>query len=166
MNAHLRSALTLLGLLLIVAVASVWGWGALTTPFPKNEEVPVCTDTAVTAGTEIRREQVVVSILNGSGRNGLASATSELLAERGFVKGDISNAKSFPTTQIWTDDPNNPAVQLVRRQFNKAKVVTGKQDGIGVVIVLGEKFTTLRKKQIESFRAKEDSTFCMATDSE
>ncbi len=166
MSAGIRSTLTLLGLALTVVVATMWGWGALTKPFPHDEPVPVCTDTRITAGTEVRRDQVVVSIFNGSGRSGLASATRAQLSERNFVSGDIGDSERSKTTQIWTDDPTNPAVQLVRRQFNKAQVVSGKELGIGVVVVVGEKFTSLRKKQIESFVAKEDSTFCKATSSD
>ena len=126
MSAGARSGLTLLGLGLLLAVASVWGWGALTKPFPKDEPVAICEDTAVTAGSEVRRDQIVVSVFNGSKRAGLAGATSAQLAERGFVQGDVGDAPApAASTQIWADDPTNPAVQLVQRQFRQAKVVPG-----------------------------------------
>jgi hypothetical protein len=164
MSGALKSALTLAVLALLVAVAAVWGWAALTEPFPEEEPVAICEDATVPAGTEVRRDQVVVSVFNGSGRSGLASATSSQLAERGFVAGDIGDSpQPAATTQIWTSDPTNPAVELVRQQFKKAQVVQGDQLGVGVVVVVGEKFKTLRPKQVESVLAESDATICKAT---
>ena len=167
MNGALKSALTLVVLGLLVVVAAVWGWAALTEPFPEDEPVAICENATVTAGTEVRRDQVVVSVFNGSGRSGLAGATSSQLAERGFVAGDVGDSpQPAATTQIWTLDPTNPAVQLVRQQFKKAQVVSGDPIGIGVVVVVGEKFKTLRPKQVESVVAESDATFCKATGSD
>jgi hypothetical protein len=164
MSGALKSALTLAVLALLVVVAAVWGWAALTEPFPEEEPVAICEDATVPAGTEVRRDQVVVSVFNGSGRSGLASATSSQLAERGFVAGDIGDSpQPAATTQIWTSDPTNPAVELVRQQFKKAQVVQGDQLGVGVVVVVGEKFKTLRPKQVESVLAESDATICKAT---
>ena len=167
MTAALRSALTLAVLALLVVVAAVWGWAALTKPFPTSEPVAICEDVAVSAGTEVRRDQVVVSVFNGSGRSGLASSTSAELAERGFVPGDVGDSpQPAATTQIWAADPTNPAVDLVMQQFKKARVVPGDPIGVGVVVVVGEKFKTLRSKQVESVLAQADATFCKATGSE
>jgi hypothetical protein len=77
----------------------------------------------------VRRDQVVVSVFNGSGRS-------------------------------------DPAVQLVQQQFRGAEVVPGDPIGVGVVVVLGEKFTALRSKQVESVVAQADATICKATGSE
>lgn len=167
MSAGLRSALTLGGLVALVLVATVWGWAAFTEPFPEEEEIPICVDTPVTAGSEVRRDQVVVSVFNGSKRSGLASATEAQLEERGFVSGGIGDSPlPAASTQIWSADPTNPAVQLVQQQFKGAQVVPGDALGPGVVVVIGEKFQALRKKQVESVLAEADSTFCKATGSE
>lgn len=167
MSTALRSALTLAGLGVLVVVAAVWGWAALTEPFPQEEPVAICEDATVSAGTEVRRDQVVVSVFNGSGRSGLAGATSAELTERGFVPGDIGDSpQPTSTTQIWADDPTNPAVDLVKQQFKKARVVTGDAIGVGVVVVVGEKFKALSGKQVESVLAPSDATFCKATGSE
>ena len=164
MSAGLKTAVTLGVLCLLVLVAAIWGWAALTEPFPEDEPVAICEDTTVPAGSEVRRDQVVVSVFNGSKRSGLAGATSAQLAERGFVTGDVGDAPTpTVTTEIWTADPTNPAVALVQQQFKKAKVVTGDELGIGVVVVVGEKFKTLKKKQVESVLAEADATFCKAT---
>lgn len=167
MTAGARSALTLLVLASLLVTATVWGWSALTEPFPQDEPVAICEDTSVTAGSEVRRDEIVVSLFNGSERSGLASATIAQLEERGFVAGDVGDApQQTSSTQIWADDATNPAVQLVQRQFKRAKVVPGTQIGPGVVVVLGEKFTTLRKKQVESVVVEADATYCRATGSE
>ena len=167
MSGALRSALTLAVLAGLVLAAAVWGWGALTEPLPKDEPVAICEPTDVPAGGEVRRDQVVVSVFNGSKRSGLAGSTMAELAERGFVEGDVGDAPlPAATTQIWSSEPTNPAVLLVQRQFKKAKVVPGDALGDGIVVVVGEKFQGLRKKQVESVLAEADATFCRATGSE
>ncbi|MBS2939943.1 LytR C-terminal domain-containing protein [Nocardioides sp. J2M5] len=167
MTAGLRTALTLGVLTLLVVVGALWGWAAFTEPFPEDEQVAICEDTSVDAGAEVRRDQVVVSVYNGSRRSGLAGSTSAELVERGFVAGGVGDSpKPAATTQIWADDATNPAVQLVRRQFKKAKVVPGEALGDGVVVVVGEKFKALRTKQVESVVAEAPATYCRATGSE
>ncbi len=166
MRDGVRSALTLGGLCLLLLAAGAWGWQALTQPLPDNAPPPLCTETTVPAGTEVFRDQVAVSVFNASSRSGLASATLELLEERGFVGADTGNAPTpVGRVQIWADDPKNPAVRLVKRQFKKAQVVPGTEVdgeplGLGVVVVLGQSYTSLRDKEIESVKARNDATFC------
>lgn len=167
MSGALRSALTLAVLAGLVLLAAVWGWAALTEPLPQEEPVAVCEDTSVASGDEVRRDQVVVSVFNGSKRSGLAGSTSAQLEERGFVVADVGDApQPAVTTQIWAADPENPAVDLVRRQFRNAEVLPGDALGPGVVVVVGEKFTALKKKQVESVLAAADATYCKAPGSE
>ncbi|KRF37343.1 LytR C-terminal domain-containing protein [Nocardioides sp. Soil805] len=166
MGDGLRSALTLGGLCLLMLLAGAWGWQALTQPLPDNAPAPLCTDTTVSAGTEIFRDQVAVSVFNGSSRSGLAGATLELLEDRGFVGADTGNApQPVRRVEIWTDDPKNPAVRLVKRQFRQARVVPGTEVdgeplGRGVVVVLGQSYTSLRDGGVESVKARGDATFC------
>ena len=167
MTGALKSALTLVVLAVLVVVAAVWGWGALTEPLPEDEPVAICEPTDVPAGGEVRRDQVVVSVFNGSKRSGLASSTMAQLAERGFVEGDVGDAPlPAASTQIWSSEPTNPAVLLVQQQFKQAKIVTGDPLGDGIVVVVGEKFKALKKKQVESVVAAADTTYCRATGSE
>jgi hypothetical protein len=167
MTGAARSALTLAGLAVLVLAAAVWGWAAFTEPFPEEEPVAICEDTTLPAGSEVRRDQVVVSVFNGSTRTGLASATSAQLTERGFVEGTVGDSPlPAATTQIWSSQPDNPAVVLVQRQFKRAQVVQGDELGPGVVVVVGEKFQSLKKKQVESVVAEADATWCKATGSE
>jgi len=165
-TAGLRSGLTLLALVLLLGGATVWGWTALTRPFPVSEEQPICEDMEVTAGSTVSRDQVVVSVFNGSTRNGLAGATRDLLVERDFVPGDTGNAPTrTDTTLVLSSDPENPAVRLVARQFKGAKVAPGDPLGVGVVVVVGESFDGLRRKQVKAVEAKTDATYCHATGS-
>ncbi len=167
MSAAARSGLTLLTLAMLLVVATLWGWSALTKPLPRDEPIAICEDTPVATGSEVRRDEVVVSVFNGSDRSGLAGATIAQLEERGFVTGDVGDAPQSATrTQIWADDATNPAVRLVKRQFKRAKVVPGTQLGPGVVVVVGKEFQALRGKQVESVVVKADTTYCRATGSE
>lgn len=161
MHPAARSALTLAGLCLLLLVAATWGWSALTAPLPSDEAAPLCVDTPVPAGTKVFRDQVVVSVFNGSRRSGLAGSTMEQLEGRGFVGADTGNAPSqvAGAAQIWAADPANPAVKLVKRQFQGAKVVPGDALGLGVVVVVGEGFTGLGK-DVESVKARADASFC------
>lgn len=170
MTASLRSALTLLVLSLLLVAAGVWGWQAATQPFPSSAPGPLCTEITVNAGDQVFRDQVAVSVYNGSNRNGLASATLEQLAGRGFVAADSDNApaKVAGVAEIWSDEPRNAAVRLVARQFKGAKVVSGQQLGRGIIVVVGESFERLRSKDVapESFTAVEQSTFCSPPESQ
>ena len=79
---------------------------------------------------------------------------------------DTGNApRPVRGVQIWAADPENPAVRLVQRQFRKARVVPGTEVdgealGRGVVVVLGESFTSLRDREVESVTAEVEATFC------
>lgn len=167
MSAALKSALTLLVLGALLLLGGVWGWQAVTKPFPSSEPPPLCTDVTVPAGEQVFGDQVAVSVFNGSDRNGLAGATMERLEERGFVGADSDNAPvKINGVQIWTDEPRNAAVRLVARQFKNATIVSGEQLGRGVVVVVGEAFKSLRKKEVESVTAVESSTFCSPPESQ
>lgn len=158
-----KSALTLLALAALVALAAMWGWSAATKPFPTSGPAPLCTDSTITEGTKVFREDVVVSVYNGSKRSRLAAATQEMLVDRGFVAGETGNAPAqVPTTQIYSSDPENPAARLVKRQFRDAEIVPGEELGPGVVVVVGESFKELRTKEVESVKAKADATVCVA----
>jgi hypothetical protein len=89
------------------------------------------------------------------------------LVERGFVEGDVGDAPlPAASTQIWSSEPTNPAVLLVKQQFKQAKIVPGDPLGDGIVVVVGEKFQALKKKQVESVVAESAATYCRATGSE
>ena len=161
--ARLRSALTLgvLAVLLVVAVA--WGWSAATEPFPEEEEPPICSATAVSAGTKVYPDQVTVSVANAGTREGLAGRTMQLFLDGGFGRGGISNAPSgtkVAFAQIWTDEPQSPAVKLVKSRLGKRAQVVRRDSGLpGVNVIVGDDFVELAEGGPWA-RSDQDSTIC------
>lgn len=147
MDARLKSLLTLSVLLMLLVVGGAWGLSALTQPFPREEEPPVCVDVPFTQGEPIFRSDVTVSVLNGGTRNGLAGLTMDLFVDAGFGQGQEGNAKEGPkveTVEIWTDEPRHPAVQLVAQQLgDAAEVVRRPPTTAGVQVVVGDGFEDL-----------------------
>jgi hypothetical protein len=157
-----RSALTLGVLALLLVVGGLWGWSALTAPFPHEVDPPVCVDQDIAAGDKLFRDQVTVSVFNASRRSGLAGATLASLEERGFAAGDVGDAPadtSVRQVEIWTDQPDNPAVRLVRTQLRRATVVQGEALGAGVVVVLGDAYAGLAKGR-QSVPVRDEATVC------
>lgn len=168
MTSSARTAATLAGLLLLLGVAAVWGWQAATAPFPSREEPAPCVDVEVSKGDRLLTGDVLVSVFNGSDRQGLAGATAAKLQTRGFVPGDTGNVdlakRRGDGVQIWTEDKKDPAVRLVARQFAAATVVRRAElPGSGVVVVMGDDFTRLRTPAVKRIRVPADSTYCQAT---
>lgn len=163
MTAKSRSAVTLLVLCLIALIATVWGWNALTAPFPEAV-AEKCESTTVAAGETLQREMVAVSVLNASGANGLGSKTMDALVDRGFAAGSIDDAPAGTEArgiEIWSDDPKNPAVELVRRQFTRATVKKKTHgEATGVVVVVGKQPAKLKKDGPESIKVTARATVC------
>jgi hypothetical protein len=161
MVARLRSLVTLAGLGVLLLVAAVWGWSALTEPFPGDED-SVCVDRAFEEGEQVGRGDVTVSVLNAGTRNGLASLTMNLFEEAGFAPGQEGNATDAKvrTAQIWTDDRTDPAVKLVKSHLGPgARVVLREPSTAGVQVVVGDDFEDLVKGR-RSVRAASATTVC------
>lgn len=157
-----KTTVTLAVLVALLAFGATWGWSALTQPLPKLADAPSCTETPVSAGDTVTPEQVTVSVLNAGKRAGLASRTMTELTDQGFHQGQSGNAPSGTKVgyaQIWTDDPDSPAVALVRSRLGRAKVVQRDIDQVGVVLVVGDKFDKLRKGKA-SVTATKATTIC------
>jgi hypothetical protein len=83
----------------------------------------------------------------------------------GFTKGDSANAPAntaVTNAQIWTDDPDSPAVALVTTWLPHAKVVQRDVDQVGVVIVVGDNFRKLARGKA-SVTATKPTTICSPT---
>lgn len=149
MGPRLRSLLTLLVLGLLLLVAAVWGWAALTEPLPEKAEPPVCVERSFEAGDRVSRGDVTVSVWNASDRNGLAGLTMELLTDAGFAPGDEGDAPKdarVGRAQIWTELPRrHPAVRLVAGQLGDVRVVRRETDAAGVLVVVGSGFQELTR---------------------
>jgi hypothetical protein len=142
-----RSAITITVLLVLLAVAAVWGWSAATEPLPGKVDTPICVQRSVKAGTKVFPQDVAVSVYNASTRDGLAGRTMKLFTDAGFVKGSSGNVSARPpvsTSAIWTADPGSPAVRLVASRLGKGvRVVRRDAPGVGVAVVVGQGFTKL-----------------------
>jgi hypothetical protein len=165
---RLRSAITLGVLSLMMLLALVWGWNALTVPMPSvtsnNTPTGPCTDRVVAQGEKVRRDQVTVSVYNAGRTAGQASTTLEELVKRGFGPGETGNAPSgtkVGVVQIWTTDPENPAVRLVASQLGQgAKIVENDPLGVGVTVVVGDEVAALVKGHPYATAAHSDATIC------
>ena len=146
----------------LVLLAGAWGTYALPRPSPRPEQQPACVEQMVRAGDSVFRDQVVVSVFNGSNRNGLAALTQESLTERGFAAGETGNGPRTKVTIVRYQTKCDPAVRLVGRQFGRVRYVQGDSLGAGVTVIVGQQFQTLRPKGPRSVTSKVDTTICAA----
>jgi hypothetical protein len=167
MDPRKTSGPTLLVLVLLCALGLFFGVRTLTGGLPDDPIVkdpePTCVDRPIAADTKVFPADVMVSVYNGGGRSGVASRTMGELIDRGFVAGDTGNVSDADVkfVQVWADDPDSPAVQLVARQFgNRTKVVTDRPTlGLGVVVVVGEEFQRFGPT-VPSVTARADAVIC------
>lgn len=145
MSPGARTALTLGVLALLLVGGAWWGFSALTEPIPSTASSAECETESIAAGDKIHPRQVVVSVLNAGSREGLASLTQESFLDQGFRAGDLGNTdRDVPRAEIWTTEPDSPAVRLVRSWLGKrTEVVEQLVDQEGVVVVVGNDFEEL-----------------------
>ena len=148
MEARARSIATLGVLALILVIGAVWGWSAVTEPFPERAGPPVCVDRDYGRGDKISRGNVTVSVYNASNRVGLAGLTMDRLVDAGFAEGTEGNAprksrRKVDRVQIWTPQPRNPAVKLVASHLGDVRVIRRPADAPGVMVVVGDGFGDL-----------------------
>jgi len=152
---QLVTAATMLVLVGVLVLATVWGWKALFAEVPAVDVIaedpsPTCTTERVRAGQKIRPGQVKVSVFNSSNRSGLAGTTLDVLVERGFQAGDAGNAPDdvkVKRVAVWSTVENDVRARLVARQFGKdVKVRFSDVDlGVGVDVIVGDGFRGLSR---------------------
>ncbi|WP_408897093.1 LytR C-terminal domain-containing protein [Nocardioides sp. R1-1] len=158
-----RSAVTL-GVLAVVFVASAaWGWSRVTEPFPEKVEPAPCTDTLIPKGDDVAPPQVMVTVLNGGGANGLAGKTMDRLASFGFAAGETGNAPDTGgpvAAQVWSDDPDDPAAVLLASYLGDDVEIVDQPSGYpGVTIVVGKRFRGVVEGH-PTVTARKDATVC------
>ena len=117
------------------------------------------------AGDHLFPAEVTVTVLNASRREGLASRTMTALQDGGFAAGSSANAPrgtKAGTVQIWTPDPQSPAVRLVAAWLPGAKIVHRAAPGPGVVVVVGDHFSAVGAGP-KSVSVAHDATVCSPT---
>ena len=159
-----KSFLTLAVLLGLLAFGAVWGYAQMTAPFPERTPPPLCEVNTIGAGDKVLREEITVSVYNAGDRGGLARRTLQLFVDEGYGEGNDGNAPDdveVAVAEIWSNDPDNPGVRLVRRQLPKGtKVVEPPVElAPGVVVIVGDGFDGLRKGPAK-MKAKTDTTIC------
>jgi LytR cell envelope-related transcriptional attenuator len=139
-----KAALTLGVLALLLVLGATWGFAQVTQPFPGKVDPPICVDTSFPAGERLYPEDVTVSVLNASKREGLAGRTMSELTTDGFDEGQTRNAPdktAVARVEVWTNDKDNPAVLLVRSRLGQAEVIEKADPGAaGIVVVVGDDF--------------------------
>ncbi len=158
-----RSAMTLAVLGVVFLAGITWAWGRVTEPFPEKEPAPPCTDTLIRAGEDVAPPQVLVTVLNAGGADGLANKTMDKLVAAGFGKGETGNdpSDSGPVAaQVWAKDPGDPAAILLASYLGKDVEIVDRPSGYpGVTIVVGKRFKGVRGGR-ETVTAQTDSSVC------
>jgi hypothetical protein len=157
-----KTAATLLVLLGLLTGGLAWGWSAATSPLPETIELAPCTSVGVEAGAKVYPDQVLVSVLNGGTREGLAGRTMQLFADAGFATGEMGNVarSGVSTAEVWASDPDGPSARLVASWLGKGtEIRTEETTAPGIVVVVGDEFEELAqgRKQV---KAKADATIC------
>jgi hypothetical protein len=163
MTARLRTAITLAALAVLLLIGVTWGWSQVSQPLPGKAEAALCVPTSYAAGDELFVQDVTVSVLNASKREGLAGRTLQLFQDAGFAEGQTNNAPQgtdVAVAEIWVDDPESPAAKLVRARVGP--VVVRAEPGnpaLGVTVVVGDGFGELRQGP-QSLVLKSDAVVC------
>lgn len=149
LTARLRTLITLAFLSVLMLVGVTWGWAQMTEPFPGKVDAAICVDTSYAAGDELFVQDVTVSVMNGSSREGLAGRTLQELEDLGFAAGQTANAPEGTAlttpAEIWVDDVSNPGVKLLRARLGKVPVVAHPENTLaGITVVVGDTFGELR----------------------
>ncbi len=163
LNASARSGATLAVLAVIFLGGVTWAWSQVTDPFPEKIEQPDCIETLIPAGEDVTPGDLVVSVLNAGDQDGLARETMDRLVKFGFAEGERDNAPTkgdVPPVQIWTTEPDSPAVALLRSYLGKGvKVVDQESSEPGITIVVSDGFPGVVKGR-RGRTAEEDVYVC------
>jgi hypothetical protein len=161
-------ALTLLVAAAIFAFGGITGFRLLTSSADTADPAPTCTNKTVKKGERLDSNLVTVNVFNASNRSGLANRVTINLQTNGFLGGTIGNSESATRPSrvaILTDDPRDPRVRLVARQF-KDKVTYRKPDITvpdGIIVIVGDNYSGLRKTTPTRITSDREITACVPT---
>jgi LytR cell envelope-related transcriptional attenuator len=149
LTTRLRTLITLAVLAVLLLIGVTWGWSQVIRPLPGKADAAICVPTSYAAGGELFVQDVTVSVLNASKREGLAGRTLQLFEEAGFAAGQTSNAPpgtEVAVAEVWVSDPESPAAKLVRARLGPVTVRTEPNNSaVGVTVVVGDGFGELQE---------------------
>jgi hypothetical protein len=167
MTAGIR-ALTLIVAAVVLVFGGFTGFQLLTSEADTADPAPTCTNKTVKKGAKLNSNLVKVNVYNASTRSGLANRVTINLQANGFLGGTVANNQSATQPRrvaILTDDPRDPRVRLVARQF-KDKVAYRKSDisvDSGVIVIVGDDYDGLHKKAPTRITTDRDIAVCVPT---
>ncbi|HWJ81709.1 MAG TPA: LytR C-terminal domain-containing protein [Nocardioides sp.] len=163
MTASARSAATLVVLAVVFAGGVAWAWGKVTEPFPEHQSDPACNDTLFTAGEQLTPDDVLVSVLNASDEDGLASETMNRLVKAGFGRGGLGNAPRIhgrAPVQVWTSEPDGAVARLVASYLgDNVRTVDQESSEPGVTVVVRDDFPGV-VRGVRRVAVEDDITVC------
>ncbi|SDS55585.1 LytR C-terminal domain-containing protein [Microlunatus soli] len=155
----IRTPLTLLILLGILAFGAWWGWNNIVAP-PKKTPPPPCVQTKVT-DKALKSSQVTVKVFNGGDKKGLAGDVTRQLRAKDFNALDPANSNDeISKTVIVGNAAKNPEVLLVKSFFKGATVKADGRDDHTVDVFVGNKYGGFNSKAKSSYPVK-TSTVCL-----
>jgi len=160
---QVRAAVTLLVLCGLLAVGLYVGLEKLFEPVDSPSAEPPSRCRTLAKGERLRAKKVVVNVLNGGTRAGLASQTLESLTGRGFRAGEVGNAPNnrVKRAQVWIVEGEEAAGRLVALNFGPRTPVLTHEDVVegGVDVVVADGFVALAEPQL-AIRLRKPTELC------
>lgn len=134
-----RTPLTLLVLLGVLAYGAWWGYTNVLKPLPPPTADP-CVEQKVAKG-QLTTSQVTVSVYNGGSRRGLAGDVGRALRDKGFkLQRTANTGEKIGATIIVGAGAKNPEVLLVLGFFRGAVVKADKRKDRSVDVLVGDRY--------------------------
>jgi len=151
-----RTPITLLLLLGVLAYGAWWGYTNVLAPVPATPPVK-CVPQLVKAG-ELSSAQVVVNVFNGGSQKGLAGDVGRSLRQSGFkVQRTTNTAVKIDKTVIVGAGAKNPEVLLVQSFFKKSSIKVDKRPDHSVDVLVGNSYGGFDKKAKTTLKVKAKS---------
>lgn len=148
---HLRTAITLLVLLVIVSGAGWYSWNLIAGESEADEDpngivaAPTCAVVAPTGAPP--PEDIGLNVYNATDRNGLASSVAREMRERGYAILDVANDPTTRTVtqvaEVRANVEQQLAVDLVMSQFPGSVFLPDERTDGSIDLALGEAFEAI-----------------------
>jgi hypothetical protein len=163
LSRSLRTAVTMLFLMGILAGLAYFGWVGLTDGWfdddaPASEEAASPSESCTTPPpVVVRAQRTRVSVFNAGAPEGQAGEVMDALTEQGFRPGELTDAPEGLEVEgivVWRRGAEPAQARLVRQQFRRARMVDGAREplGPGVNVLVGLDFDDLSPRAPRSIR--------------